>query len=103
YGNAERVLGENDLSQFNIVSKFMPPSAGKSLEAQLQQSLAHLQVKKLYGYLAHRPAEILNDPEQWAALKGFQQQGLVEKIGFSLNTPTELENLLDQNFIPDLI
>lgn len=103
YGNAEQVLGENDLSRFSIVSKFMPPSAGKSLEAQLQQSLACLQVKNLYGYLAHRPADLVKDVAQWKQLKGFQQQGLITKIGFSLNTPEELENLLDKNFIPDLI
>jgi aryl-alcohol dehydrogenase-like predicted oxidoreductase len=103
YGNAEQVLGENDLSKFNIVSKYITPSAGKSIEEQLQHTLTHLQVKKLYGYLAHRPVEILEDASQWKTIKDFQQKELVEKIGFSLNTPEELQALLDKNFIPDLI
>ncbi len=103
YGNAEEVLGENDLSQFNIISKYITPSAGKSIGEQLQNTLAHLQVKNLYGYLAHRPVEILEDATQWKILKDFQQRGLVTKIGFSLNTAGELKALLDKNFIPDLI
>ena len=103
YGNAEEVLGENDLSKFSIVSKYISPAAGKSIEEQLQNTLAHLQAKKLYGYLAHRPSEIVEDASQWKIIKDFQQKGLVEKIGFSLNTTEELKVLLDKNFIPDLI
>lgn len=103
YGTAEAVLGNNSLQKFSIVSKYMTPSQGQSLEQQLQQSLQHLQVTKLYGYLAHRPAGIISDKEEWKALKDFQQQGLIEKIGFSLNTTGELKELLNKNFIPDLV
>lgn len=103
YGNAEAVLGKNDLTKFTIVSKYITPSPGKSIEQQLQQSLTHLQVEKLYGYLAHRPAEILSDKNQWKTLKDLQQKGMIEKIGFSLNTPEELQELLNKNFMPDLI
>lgn len=103
YGNAEEVLGQNDVSKFKIVSKFITPSADNSIEKQFQNSLNQLQVKNLYGYLAHRPAEILNDKQQWKTIKDFQQKGWVEKIGFSLNTPEELQALLNKNFIPDLI
>lgn len=103
YGNAETILGKNDLSSFNIVSKYFTPSPGKLIEDQLAQTLQDLDVQTLYGYLAHRPADILNDPEQWVTLKKLQQQGFVKKIGFSLNTTEELEELIKKNFIPDLI
>lgn len=103
YGNAEAVIGKNNLQSFNIVSKYITPSQGKSIEEQLTQSLRDLQVKRLYGYLAHRPAEILNDKAQWKILKDFQQKEWVHKIGFSLNTTEELQALLDKNIIPDLI
>lgn len=103
YGNAETVLGKNDLSAFNIVSKYISIAPGKSIEDQLQQSLEHLQVKNLYGYLAHRPVEILNDTAQWNTLKALQEKGLVKKIGFSLNTTEELQALLDKDFIPNLV
>ena len=103
YGNAEAVLGKNDLTKFTVVSKYITPSPGKSIEQQLQQSLTDLQVEKLYGYLAHRPAEILSDKNQWKTLKDLQQKELIKKIGFSLNTPEELKELLNKNFMPDLI
>jgi aryl-alcohol dehydrogenase-like predicted oxidoreductase len=103
YGTAEIVLGKNDMSSFHIVSKYITPSAGKTIQEQLTGSLQNLQVKKLYGYLAHRPAEILNDKDQWKILKEFQQKGLVEKIGFSVNATEELRALLDKNCIPDLV
>lgn len=103
YGNAEAILGKNDLQKFSIVSKYITPSPGRSLEQQLQQSLNDLKVKKLYGYLAHRPAEILTDTDQWKRLKDYPQKGLVEKIGFSLNTREELQALLDKGFTPDLV
>lgn len=103
YGDAEKVLGENDLALFNIVSKFISPSLGKSIEEQFSQTLERLHVNNIYGYLAHRPAEILNDPSQWITMKQLQNKGLIKKIGFSLNSPDELEALLEKNYIPDLI
>jgi aryl-alcohol dehydrogenase-like predicted oxidoreductase len=103
YGNAEEVLGKNELQEFSVISKYINPSPGKSIEQQLQQSLQHLQIKKLYGYLAHRPTEIISNKEQWKKLKELQQQELIEKVGFSLNTTEELKELLNKNFIPDLI
>ena len=103
YGEAEAVLGKNALQDFKIVSKYITPAQGKSIQQQIQQSLAHLQVNKLYGYLAHRPAEILQDKAQWKIMKELQQQGQVEKIGFSLNTTEELKALLHKDFIPDII
>lgn len=103
YGNAEAVLGKNDLQKFTVVSKYITPSPGRSIEQQLEQSLHHLQLKKLYGYLAHRPSEILAEQAQWKSLKDLQQKGLIEKIGFSLNTREELQELLNKGFIPELI
>ena len=103
YGNAEAVLGKNDLHTFFIVSKYITPAANKSIEQQLQKSLYKLEVKKLYGYLAHRPSEILQDKSQWKQLKDVQEKQLVEKIGFSLNTKEELSELLNKDFIPDIV
>ncbi|MDT0686576.1 aldo/keto reductase [Autumnicola psychrophila] len=103
YGNAEEVLGQNDISGFKLVSKFLPPSEGKMVISQLKQSLKNLRLNYLYGYLAHRPMELLIHPEQWGELLDFKAEGIVEKIGFSLNEPEELEKLLEKGFVPDLI
>jgi aryl-alcohol dehydrogenase-like predicted oxidoreductase len=103
YGNAEAVIGANDLSAFKVVSKYITPTAGSTIEAQFHYSLQQMQLKNLYGYLAHRPAEILKEPAQWKMIKNLQQKALVQKVGFSLNTTQELEALLQKQFIPDLI
>lgn len=103
YGNAESVLGENRLDNFQIVSKYMNPPRGVLIEKQLLKTLSDLRVNSLYGYLAHQPIEILNSPAQWEELKTFQLKKLVKKIGFSLNRPEELDTLLNKGYIPDII
>lgn len=101
YGDAEEVLGQFDLSMFKVVSKFMP-SEKISLDTQLLESLKKLKIDKLYGYLAHRPLSLLED-NSWEALKDLKVQGLVKKIGYSLNEPCELDALLNRRYFPDII
>ena len=103
YGNAEDVIGKNDLSNFKVVSKFMPPVGGDSVSKQLNESLTKLKIGSLYGYIAHRPLVLLNDSNCWEELELLKKEGLVKKIGFSLNEVSELETLLEHGLIPDLI
>jgi aryl-alcohol dehydrogenase-like predicted oxidoreductase len=103
YGNAEKVLGQNILSGFNIVSKYVSPSKGGSIDIQVKNSLNDLRIERLYGYLAHNPMTILDEPEQWEDLLNLKKCGLVGKIGFSLYEPYELEVLLKEGFYPDLV
>jgi len=103
YGNAEKILGRNDLSSFKVVSKFMPPKDGNSLSHQLEQSLYDLQISSLYGYLAHRPSNLAKNPSTWEDLKTLKEKRFVQKIGFSMNEPGELEALLKLNIQPDII
>ena len=103
YGSAEEVIGQYDLKQFKIVSKFMPPLKGEKISKQFNQSLFKLNQTSLYGYLAHRPLDLLDNPELWVQLKKLKSRGLVEKIGYSLNEPKELTLLLEKKYIPDLI
>lgn len=101
YGS-EKVIGQNDLSAFKVVSKFMPPE-DQTIFDQLRQSIADLGIPSLYGYLAHRPNHLADNLHQWNELKSFKEDELVKKIGFSLYWPEELEDLLQKNIIPDLI
>jgi aryl-alcohol dehydrogenase-like predicted oxidoreductase len=103
YGNAEEVLGKNDLNSFSIVSKYISPAKSGSIEKQFSKTLFDLGVASLYGYLSHRPEEIIDDVQQWNELNELQAKGLIQKIGFSLNSTEELEALLDKGFIPGLI
>lgn len=103
YGMAEKVLGEHDLSGFRIVSKFMPPAKGKSITAQFEKSLSDLNTSSLYGYLAHRPQQLAENPEIWTELKRLKKDGKISKIGFSLDSPGVLSHLLERGLKPDII
>jgi len=103
YGNSESVLGDNDLSKFNIVSKFLPPDRNERIESQLISSLERLRLPSLYGYLAHRPLDVLDHEDQWKELVELRDRGIVRKIGFSFYEPRELEMVLDRGWFPDLV
>jgi aryl-alcohol dehydrogenase-like predicted oxidoreductase len=103
YGNAEDILGINDLIGFKVISKYMPPSENGSIEDQFKNSLNKLNLNALYGYLAHRPLDLLNNKKQWGQLMSLKENGKIEKIGYSLNQPDELNQLLNKGMIPDLI
>lgn len=103
YGNSEKVLGRNDLSDFKIVSKFILQNSETSISKQLNDSLADLKVKSIYGYLSHRPMDIASDSKCWNELVLLKSQGLVEKIGFSFNEVSEIEKIKSLNIIPDII
>ncbi len=103
YGDSELVLGKNKLNDFKVVTKFMPPEKNQSLRDELEKSISRLGVKKLYGYLAHRPIDLIDNKNQWYMLQKLKEENKVSKIGFSLNEPSELNNLLALGFQPDLI
>lgn len=103
YGNAEEVLGCYDLSSFDVVSKFMPSTEEETLESQFELSLQKLNLSSLYGYLAHRPFDVIENPNQWETLQKLKKEGKIKKIGFSLNTPSEIENLILKGFVPSLV
>lgn len=103
YGNAEEVLGQFDLNEFRVVSKFMPPIKGFNIADELKKSLEHLNLNKIYAYMAHRPLALLDDYLLWKELSNLKSEGLIEKIGYSLNEPNELDLLLDKNYFPDIV
>ena len=104
YGVSQEVLGQNDLSTFNLVTKFLPQDNGiPSIEKQVESSIELLNVDKLYGLLAHRPLDIVENPSNWKYLQSLKERGKVLKIGFSFNTLNELFNVIENNFIPDLV
>ncbi len=103
YGTAELVLGELGTDGFQIVSKYTPPESNVSIVEQLHNTLEILKHDSLYGYLSHRPQNLLKHPEQWEVLNEQKADGFIQKIGYSLNEPSELDLLLEADMIPDLI
>lgn len=103
YGSSEEVLGSAGIEEFQIVSKFLPATAEFSIKKQVHLSIQRLRVDKLYGLLAHRPDDVASNPEIWDYLLELKQNNLVQKIGFSFNTPVEADIILSKGFTPDLI
>lgn len=116
YGNSEEVLGESiaPSEPFNIVSKY--PKGETRVGEMFNGSLKRLKVDRLYGYLLHHFEVYKNNPAVWDEFVALKESGKVQKIGFSLYTPEELEfiqkngspfdliqvpfNIFDKKFLP---
>ena len=103
YGTSETVIGMSNSNRFAIVSKFLPPEGDESIKVQLEESLSKLKTDRLYGYLAHRPLELLNNKKVWEELVALKVANKIQKIGFSFNTPNDYYQLKSAGFIPDLV
>lgn len=100
YGNAESRLGEAGVNGWRIVTKLPPlPADAGDIEQwalnAIHDSLARLRQPSVFGLLLHR-ANDLRGPraaELYAALSVAKKQGLVSKIGVSIYSPSELDDL----------
>ena len=103
YGNSEEILGEcvTPEENFKIVSKY--PKGETSVSEMFNGSLKRLNVSQLYGYLLHHFEVYKNNPKVWDEFVALKASGKVEKIGFSLYTPEELEFILEKGSPFDLI
>ncbi len=103
YGNSEEILGEcvSPDEEFRIVSKY--PKGDTPVGEMFNGSLKRLKVNKLYGYLLHHFEVYKNNPKVWDEFVALKELGKVQKIGFSLYSPEELEFILDNKSPFDLI
>lgn len=103
YGNSEEVLGESITTpgQFKIVSKY--PKGETPVDEMFNGSLKRLKVNQLYGYLLHHFEVYKSNPSVWDEFVALKESGKVQKIGFSLYTPDELEFILENGSPFDLI
>lgn len=100
YVDSEARLGKIGVDSFKVVTKLPPlpencSEPKKWAEEQVEGSLQRLGQKRLYGLLLHNPAQLLspNGQHLFKALQGFKARGLVEKIGISIYSPSELDEL----------
>lgn len=102
YGDSEEILGKvipKD-SQFQIITKVSKKSTSS---VSIQKSLARLNRRRLYGVLIHDFAQFKNSPNQWSEMKDAKDQGIVEKIGFSLYLPEQLMFLTEKQIDFDIL
>jgi len=103
YGNSEEILGEciTPDEGFKIVSKY--PKGATPVAEMFNGSLSRLKVGQLYGYLLHHFEVYKNNPSVWDEFMALKEYGKIQKIGFSLYTPEELEFILKNKSPFDLI
>jgi aryl-alcohol dehydrogenase-like predicted oxidoreductase len=109
YGESEQRLGEAGVGGWRIVTKLPEcPDACSDVAAwvndQVRGSLSRLNVTHLAGILLHRPNQLLGSKGKalWAALLELKKEGIVDKAGFSIYEPGELD-VLWPDFHPDLV
>lgn len=103
YGIAEEKIAQLSKHNFKIVSKFPEVENKKELSEQISASLQKLNTNFIYGYLSHNADTLIKHPHLWETLVKRKCDGTIEKIGYSLYSPDQLEELLKLDLIPDLI
>ena len=103
YGDAENRLGNFDINNFKVISKYLPSRDNMDIGAQLNSSLKRLNLISIYAYMSHRPKDLIDNPLKWEQFNNLKSMGKVAKIGYSLNTVPELDILLDKRMYPDII
>ena len=106
YGESEAVLGRifrgtDSGIHFKITTKMAP---GQAAPTALGDSLARLGCRSVHGYLLHDfNATRSGNLSQYRAMRAAVEQGLVEKGGFSLYYPFELQHALDAGLDFELV
>lgn len=104
YGASEEVLGKFDLEDFDVVTKTV--KIDNSLDRHenferfkdafyvSQKKLGYIQ---LHGLMFHESNDLLSTqgPALWDLLKDFKQKEYVRKIGVSVYTPQQLEEIIN--------
>lgn len=103
YGDAEAVIGQYDLSKWNIISKFNLINKTSSIEKELDISLEKLKLKNIYAYIGHSAEFFIENPIYWKKLIELRELNKIERIGFSIYKTEQLDKLLDRGCIPDLV
>ena len=109
YGNAERLLGKLNVTDFRVTSKL--PALTEDvrciqswMQSEVEASLVRLRLPRLYGLLLHEADDLAgsraNDVAR--ALIQLRERGLVDHVGVSIYRPSQLPTVM-QRLSPDLV
>jgi len=109
YGESEKCLGEIGVDEWKVTTKIPAfpencPDITSWINEQIDGSLKRLRISKVDGLMLHSTNQLhdANGEELWKALQDLKNQGVAEKIGFSIYDPEEL-NSIWRDFPPDII
>lgn len=120
YGDAEEILGEIGVRQFQITTKIDQKSFGTlstpiQIRNKILESIKRLKVNEIYALLAHNFSTIMDSENFAIAAFGLKKDGYIQKFGCSVYEPLEIEriensysldvyqipiSILDQRFVP---
>ena len=110
YGDSEKILDNKNYNHFSIISKtyfrnYTENNENFVLES-LQSTLNRISRDNIYGYLIHNTNEFLdlkNRKKIWKQLLDCKQNGLIQKLGFSVYIESEIDKILDEFDSIDII
>lgn len=103
YGNAEERIGVLSENRFKVVTKFANVANRQALRDTLERSIQRIKAEQLYAYMAHNSDELISKPDLWDFLRSERENGRIKKIGYSLYTTDQLEQLLLLEMKPDIV
>lgn len=103
YGNAEERIAVFLPHNAQIISKFSRPNSNHELKESISASITRLKQENLYGFMAHNGDFLIENPKLWDVLVDFKVKKKIQKIGYSLYTPKQLDTLLKLDLMPDII
>jgi len=107
YGAAQSVIGNllaGERGTFKLVSKISPTArTPEDILESARQVISELRVDTLYGLLIHDFAGFTSRQDNWDAFRQLRLDGRVQKIGFSVYSPIEVDWLIQQNIDFDMI
>ena len=97
YGDSQEVLAQNDLRQFQVISKFSLSDEDRSIASHLKKTLARLGRDSLHAYLYHRFADCLEQDQ--TVIKALKASGLIGDFGVSIYSDEELKKAISMPWI----
>lgn len=99
YGTSEQLIGDDPLSKkFTLVTKIPACTEKKiNIASLLEQSLTKLKRDKIDTLLLHNADDLITNPQRdeiYQQLSNIKKQGLVNKIGVSVYTPAQLQEII---------
>jgi aryl-alcohol dehydrogenase-like predicted oxidoreductase len=105
YGDSEKLLGyfiKRYDKKLKVVSK-LPICRHEEVGKIVSESLENLNMSRIHGYLVHDFENYKKDQAIWDELEKIKKNGQIEKIGFSLYFPQDIEFIFKQGIGVDII
>ncbi len=103
YGNAEERIGKFGNRRFQVITKVNGVKTVADLNTSVTSSLSNLKQDNIYALMFHDADEILKNHDLWFGANEIKSKGILEKVGYSLYSTQQLDELLSLDMVPDIV